>query len=318
MSPQSPAPRLTSSDAERLLAERARRQRLAPATRARDARELPALLRALQPVPPRPFTFPGTPPQLAPRVQFDDLPASEDLRRRGAIVKGRFAGGHVAYVWAEDLPLFVAAYRRPAARLSPAARAVLGLLEAEGPTVRSDLKALLEMPGRALSAALIELQQAFLVTELQYETEWDNAWALFDDEFPGVASAGIERVDAVDAVLTLMLDSLAFASDEQLRDRSGFPFSAHGERSRTTVRAAMPRLAASGRAHAATVAGLGDVWLAPSVVSAASTVTPSAASMVTPSAASAVTPAASSIETPSAASVETPAVVSAATPFMVS
>lgn len=242
-------------DVERLVAERARRQHLDPSTRLADASALPALLRTLQPVAPRAFTFPGTPPQLAPRVTFDDLAASEELRRRGAIVKGRFGGGKIAYVTTADLPTFVAAYRRSAQRLSPAARDVLELLEREGPTVRSDIKALLDIPGRALSAALIELQRAFMVTELQYETEWDNAWTLFADEHPGVENAGIERVDAVDMVLAGTLESLAFASDRQLSDRSGLPLA--------DVRAAMARLAAAGSAGAATVIGLGDVWLAP-------------------------------------------------------
>ncbi len=248
-------------DLDALLGERARRQHLAPSTRLRDSRGLLAALRALQPVAPRSFTFPGTPPQLAPRVTFDDLPASEDLRRRGAIVKGRFAGGMIAYVVAEDLPVYAAAYRRPADRLSPEARAVLELIESEGPTVRSDLKALLEMPGRRLSAALIELQRAFLLTELQYETEWDNAWTLLADEHPAVAAAALAREEAIDEVLARALEVLAFATTERLVDRGGFGVAA--------TRASLARLAAAGRAEAAAIDGVGDAWLAPGAAAAA-------------------------------------------------
>jgi hypothetical protein len=249
------------TDREALLAERARRQRLAPSARVRSQRGLLSLIRALQPVSPRSFTFPGTPPQLAPRVTFDDLPASEDLRRRGAIVKGRFAGGNVAYVVTEDLPLYAAAYRRPAGRLSPEARAVLDLLESEGPTVRSDMKALLEAPGRRLSAALIELQRAFLVTELQYETEWDNAWALVADEYPAVAADAIDRNTAIDEVLARALHALAFATLEQLADRTGFGRAATG--------ASVARLAAADRAEPVALAEVGTAWLAPGAAAAA-------------------------------------------------
>lgn len=237
-------------DLERLLAERARRQRLTPSTRLDDPDDHEALLetiRRLAPVAPRAFVFPGTPPQLAPRVCFDDLPAAEELRRRGAIVKGRFGRGLIGYVATDDLPLYASAYRRPSDRLSPEARAVVELIAVEGPLPRSDIMALTEIPGRRLSAALIELQRCFVLTELQYETEWDNAWTLLESEYPEVASAP-PRERALDEVIARLLDCLAVATLEQLRDRSGLTL--------RDLRSSLGRLVASGRAIESVIGGV--------------------------------------------------------------
>ena len=190
-------------------------------------------------------------------MSFDDLPLTEELRRRGEIVKGRFGKGNIGYVATDDLPLYAAAFRRPSDRLSPEARSVVELISVEGPLPRSEIMALTETRGRRLSAALNELQRCFIVTELQYETQWDNAWALIEDEYPDVGDA-VPRDVATDEVVARFLESLVFATVEQLRDRSGLTL--------RDLRASLDRLVAGERALLVEVESE-EAWLATSSAS---------------------------------------------------
>ena len=245
---------MANVDRAALLAERSRRQRLAPSARVRDRSQMLAALRALGPLSPRAYTFPGTPPELLPRADFDDRSASEQLRRRGEIVKGRFVRGNVGYVARQDLALYAAAYRRDGPLSRPAQR-LLDILTSEGRLPRSELKGLTGMPGRRLSAALQELQRAFAVIELQFETEWDNEWAPLAREFPQMDLEAVDRERAIDDVLLHYLESLAFASERELVDRSALPA--------RSVRAACERLLDAGRVAELGVDGLGAVLLSP-------------------------------------------------------
>jgi hypothetical protein len=88
---------------------------------------------------------------------------------------------------------------------------------------------------------------------LQYETEWDNAWALFESEFSQVELRARPREQAIDEVLVRFLESLIFATEQQLRDRSGFAL--------RDVHASCARLLDEGRIAPAAVEGLDEVLI---------------------------------------------------------
>ena len=87
-----------------ILAKRLRRQRLTDPLPSADS--YLDLFRLLQPVSPVAFTRPGDPPRLMPRTRFDDGAEADRLRAQRRLVKGRFLGGNIGYVLAEDLALY--------------------------------------------------------------------------------------------------------------------------------------------------------------------------------------------------------------------
>ena len=127
------------------------------------------LFRSLQPVSPISFTRPGSPPSLAPRTRPDDRVWADRLRRDRRIVKGRFLGGTVAYVLANDLPLYANAFRRPLDRLSTAQTTVLEAVQRLGPITARQLKEETSLLSKHIGPALERLQSAFLVYEDQVD-----------------------------------------------------------------------------------------------------------------------------------------------------
>ena len=94
-----------------ILAERLRRQNLIPPLDDRGG--YIDLFRSLQPVSPRAYSRPGSPPQLTHRTTFSDGDEADKLRADRTIVKGRFLGGTIGYVLADDLELYANAFSRP-------------------------------------------------------------------------------------------------------------------------------------------------------------------------------------------------------------
>ena len=75
----------------------------------------------------------GQPPTLSFRAAFDDLSYNRERQRRRELLKGRFQGGNLGWVDRRDWGLYAGLYRKPLERFSDRQRAVLELLEREGP-----------------------------------------------------------------------------------------------------------------------------------------------------------------------------------------
>jgi hypothetical protein len=116
--------------AQTILSKRLRRQRLMEPIR--DRRQYPALFALLQPVAPLYFSYPGSPSCLVHRTRFDDRVEANRLRAERTIVKGRFLGGIVGYVMAQDLALYARAFRRPLTELNERQQTVLEAIQMMG------------------------------------------------------------------------------------------------------------------------------------------------------------------------------------------
>jgi hypothetical protein len=121
-----------------ILAERMRRQRIGNPLAADDDAE--ELIGAIQPISTGPFARPGSPPCLAPRTEFDDMRATDRLRRDRTLVKGRFQGGGIGYVLARDLGIYANAFRKPLREPSETQGRVLDALRNTGPLTPRQLK----------------------------------------------------------------------------------------------------------------------------------------------------------------------------------
>lgn len=117
-------------DKRAIVANRLRRQGLSRP--ARDEKEYLELVRRLQPIAPVANTMPGDPPKLLHRTTFDSGVLADELRGRRALVKGRFLGGNIGYVLAEDLALYGTVFRKRIERLNATQEQVLEALRYMG------------------------------------------------------------------------------------------------------------------------------------------------------------------------------------------
>ncbi len=174
-----------------------KRQGLAAAV---DETAYDTLFRQASPVLPPYWCCPGSPPILAFRAAFDDAERNFKLRQRREIVKGRFQGGNLGYVRADELELFAAAFRKEGTLSAPEME-LLRLLEQEGPMTVRLMKEYTGRLVKLVTPALHKLQEKFLVFEDQVDNEWDRSWYLFSAEFPSVSLTRYTRQEAIGQIL---------------------------------------------------------------------------------------------------------------------
>jgi len=115
----------------------------------------------------------GTPLEVYWRVPGFDYTEWERLRREGRILLGRFLGGKVRYVLAEDAPMYVSAYRTPSLRERD--RRILGLLDGYGGLSMRELNDILGMPKGELKEALGRLDRnVYVVRKMGGLESWSS------------------------------------------------------------------------------------------------------------------------------------------------
>lgn len=160
-----------------------------------------ALFRRMSPVRTVYWCCPGSPPVLSLRAAFDDAAYVFDKRRARVIVKGRFQGGGLAYVFADELPLYAAVYRREAPSLTRTEERLMDLLTREGPMSVGQIKEYTGMLAKEITPALHALQERFWLFEDQADSEWDRAFYPFDSEFPTLDMQRYSRAEALGELL---------------------------------------------------------------------------------------------------------------------
>jgi hypothetical protein len=237
-------------DQARVIAERMRRQRLAKPLTASD--DYVALFRLLQPVSPAAFTRPGSPPSLQPRTAFDDRPIADALRARRGVVKGRFLGGNLAYVLADDLALYANVFCKPLDRYSAIRETVAEVVERSGPLTPRQLKEETGLLNKQIMPALHRLQRAVHVYEDQVDDDWERGWYHFASEWPDVIMSEDKFHPAAADVLLRFLDGHVFATFEQLKDWS--------QLSAKSLKTLIRDMEAAGLIQSQKVKGLGEGW----------------------------------------------------------
>ena len=148
-----------------------------------SAEEYEKLFRLMSPVPTLFWTTPGEPPVIQYRTGFDDRAYNNGNRSDRTIIKGRFRGGSVGYIYSDELPLFMAAYKKEISRFSENDNVVLETLRSEGAMNIEMIKEITGLLSKHISASLQKLQKAFIVFEDQVDSEWDRSWYILEDEF---------------------------------------------------------------------------------------------------------------------------------------
>ena len=212
---------MSSPTASAVLARRLARQRLAAPLAGPAGFE--ALFRRLQPVSTGALVRPASPPRLAHRTRFDSEAEADRLRPSRRIVKGRFQGGGVAYVHADDLATYANAFRRPMGKRSAVQADVYEALRFGGPLTSAQIKEETGLLKKQINPALHRLQEAFLVYEDQVDTSWERAWFDFAAEWPDIDlnDATVARDEA--AVAARFFDAFVFATAPQVEDWTQWP-----------------------------------------------------------------------------------------------
>ena len=236
---------------EAILGERLRRQHLVcPLETAVGYLEL---FRLLQPVSTIAFTRPGDPPRLVPRVRFDDGAVANGKRSRREMVKGRFLGGTIGYVLADDLELYANAFCRPLPMPNETQRLVLEAVQDMGPLTPRQVKEETDLLNKHIMPALHRLQKAFLVYEDQTDDDWERGWYDFGVEWSDVELDENKWQSSATEVLLRFLEGHVFATAEQIKDWSQLP-----KRSLTALLRGMEE---AGTIAPVSVDGLGEGWV---------------------------------------------------------
>ncbi|PKL00438.1 MAG: hypothetical protein CVV56_06105 [Tenericutes bacterium HGW-Tenericutes-1] len=151
-----------------------------------DRDEYHQLFRLMSPVVPMYWTMPGNPPVIQHRADFSDFHYNDKLRSRREIVKGRFQGGSVGYVFFDEIELYIALYKKNIGKITPKMDEIINLIEHEGPINVKGMKEVLGMYVKDITPILHKLQMAFIVFEDQRSVEWDRGWYVFEREFPDI------------------------------------------------------------------------------------------------------------------------------------
>lgn len=139
----------------------------------------------------------GDPPSLTYRVDFNDMEYNRERQRTHALIKGRFTGGNLGWIVPEDLELFAAAFAKPLSNPTHRQLVLLELIEREGPLNIHQMKEETGLLVKEITPILHRLQEAFLIYEDQYDSEWDRGWYKFSDMFPNADLSKYSRPDAV-------------------------------------------------------------------------------------------------------------------------
>lgn len=150
----------------------------------------------------------GDPPSLSFRAAFDDMEFNRQRQSTRQLIKGRFAGGNLGWIAAEDLELFAALYSKPLDHPAQAQQVLLDLIEREGPLNIQQMKEVTGMLVKEITPVLHRLQEAFLIYEDQYDGQWDRGWYRFGEMFPDINMSRYSRQEA----LKILLQRFAYRS----------------------------------------------------------------------------------------------------------
>lgn len=167
----------------------------------KDDADYEKIFRMMSPVPTLSWTAPGEPPIIQHRFDIDDRTLNNYKRANRNIIKGRFRGGNVGYIYADELPLFMAAYKKDINRLSEIDEIVLKTIKHEGAMNNHMIKEITGLLSKQISPSLQKLQKAFILFEDQVDNEWDRAWYILEDEFYDMELDKYSRSDAIDEVI---------------------------------------------------------------------------------------------------------------------
>lgn len=97
--------------------------------------------------------------------------------------------------------MFAALYQKPLTKPTPEQLQILELIEKAGPFNIQQIKEETGLLVKQITPILHRLQEAFLIYEDQYDSEWDRGWYKFAEIFPEADLHKYTRLEALKIIL---------------------------------------------------------------------------------------------------------------------
>ncbi|HOD93425.1 MAG TPA: hypothetical protein PLT91_05495 [Clostridia bacterium] len=139
----------------------------------------------------------GQPPSITFRTDFDDIDFNKHRQANRELIKGRFQGGNLGWIEADQIELFACAYKKDITNMTYPQTMMLELFKHVGPLNIHQMKEETKMLVKDITPVLHSLQQAFLIFEDQYDGEWYRSWYLFEEMFPDADLNRYTRAESI-------------------------------------------------------------------------------------------------------------------------
>lgn len=143
----------------------------------------------------------GQPPVLSFRADFDDMEYNRVRQMERKLIKGRFQGGNVGWIEAQDMELFAGLCCKPITQFTFLQEKILRIIEEMGPITIQQIKEETGLLVKEITPVLHKLQEAFLIYEDQYDGDWERGWYRFGEMFPDVDLRKYTKQEAMKIVL---------------------------------------------------------------------------------------------------------------------
>jgi hypothetical protein len=181
------------------------------------------LFRLMSPVPTLYWIEPGSPPSIEYRTGLDDAALNDRRRSERTIIKGRFRGGNVGYIFGDEFSLHRAAYCKEMPRFSETDEIVYDTIRREGGMNIGLIKELTGLLSKQIAASLQKMQKAFIIFEDQVDGEKDRAFYLVEDEFQDRETDLPTRLEAAEELIRRFFHMNVFADRAMIRSLTRFP-----------------------------------------------------------------------------------------------
>lgn len=205
---------------ENMIALRMERQFFAPKA---NKEEYEALFRDVQPGQPIYWHGFGQPPVLSFRADFDDMEYNRVRQMERKLVKGRFQGGNVGWIVAQDMELFAGLCCKPITQFTFLQEKILRIVEEMGPITIQQIKEETGLLVKEITPVLHKLQEAFLIYEDQYDGDWERGWYRFEEMFPDVDLQKYTKQEAMRIVLQRYAYRMVYFTADMIKNYYKLP-----------------------------------------------------------------------------------------------
>lgn len=165
----------------------------------------------------------GQPPVLSFRADFDDMEYNRIRQMERKLVKGRFQGGNVGWIEAQDMELFAGLCCKPITQFTFLQEKILRIIEEMGPVTIQQIKEETGLLVKEITPILHKLQEAFLIYEDQYDGDWERGWYRFGEMFPDVDLQKYTKQEAMGIVIQRFANRMVYFTPDMIKNYYKLP-----------------------------------------------------------------------------------------------
>lgn len=180
------------------------------------------LFRQLSPVQTLFWIEPGSLPEIQYRCDFNPEMITDMFRHDRRILKGRFQGGNVGYVFSDEFPLYMAAYRKEIKTMTAEDVMVLDIIKEKGEASTGLIKSETGLLAKEVSKSLQKLQKAFIVLENQLSKDDERPFSLVEESLSHMNLTQYTKEAAMDEVIRRFIYMNGSVTKEMIKSFTKF------------------------------------------------------------------------------------------------